>query len=1049
MKDVKISHEVQLMKVTSQGGLDPNPVFPQYNPLGIYPYQYWSDTHREVLTREFRFIYLENKYLKIGFNLELGGRMWMAFDKLANRHAINFASGVYSYNGGFAKSYTCGGMEVNYPLAHSPSTRLPREHSFRKNPDGSASVIISEYEQRWRTRWSVKYTLYPDRSYIEMTPRLYNCTAFETRYMYWANCGIPLNDTTEFIFPEKAGAMHGDENQTFSWPLWKQANQGFWKNTIEPLGLYMLDATEDYFGYYDHAAKFGLAHWADLADLPGKKYWSWGSNEHARVSMSQTHHPDNVVYGEIQSGRIVIQEHLDRVPPQTEQTWNEYWYPVRSIGRFHGAGQGAVIAINTSMKTNMFIGADHLDISIQGTGIYEKAKLLIVGKDLCDITRTISICPEKITTVKVKLTRKIQQQDVVDVLIISHDGKVLCRARRQQINQRDTWLEIPSVKTEHKITVETLFQKASALDRDWNNHDSREAYAKVLLEDPEHSLTLLELGKFDIHCGLYSEAIEKLAKAEKRNPDSFEIKYFFAMAHELSGDIDKAIHWYQLACRYDFESPSRARLACLNMKMGFAFEALKHLDRLCEKSPLLDKYRVMRSAILFETKNESSGRLELDEAYKISDTSPLVQFEHYFQAGHRGILEKLFEQTDFFEPPLLECAFDYIDFGLYHRAMKVIDSLKSHSQLALLVRAWLNFRLSNKAQAHKDIELACASDPVNMQAWRLEMLGILNWAIGLHPEKGRLHYHLGNLLMARWRTQEAFAEWKKAEKLGEKTVILQMNIAKWHINISKDQASAMRALKKAREFAQTDIHQLVIESDLLRSMGRYEDILKLLKKHPMQLSKSCRLGHDFAKALLEKKSYDMFDKFVASCNYSENWQMSSPIDILPERYLKEALQMFNSGKYQQAAELFAKMNDVPSNLCRYPRAQNGVGKDGIYVASLYYIGACHEKLGSRKIAEEFFEKVVAIETPVAWEPLYWYNAWKGRYYQALALQKLGRTAMANIIFDSLEKIAKNVEAFPIAARKEFLSLATKGMLSNDYLKVPDVASVHVDTIAEL
>lgn len=1048
MKDVKVSYRTHSMKVTSQGGLDPNPVFPQYNPLGIYPYQYWGDTHREVVPRKFRFIYLENKYLKIGFNLEIGGRPWFIFDKLANRHSINFASGVYSYNGGFARSYTCGGMEVNYPLAHSPSTRLQREHSIRKNADGSASVIISEYEQRWRTRWSVTYTLYPDRSYLEMTPRIYNRTAFETRYMYWANCGIPLNKNTEFIFPETAGAMHGNEKQTFSWPLWKQADQGFWKNTIEPLGLYMLDATEEFFGYYDHSAQFGVAHWADLADLPGKKYWSWGSNKCVQESMAQTHHPDGVVYGEIQSGRVVIQEHLDRISPQTEQTWSEYWYPVRSTGRFHGAGQGAVIAINTPGNQNDFIGTKLLEISIQGTGTYKNAKVSIVAENMCRLNRIVSICPEKVTNFCIKLPRKLQPADVVEVLLLSSDGKILCRAKRRQTNPRDTWLEIPSANALQEITAETLFQEAQALSRDWNNHDIREAYEKVLHKDPQHSQALLELGKFDIHCGMYANAIEKLIMADKRNPDSFETKYYLGLACELAGEIENAVHWYQLACRSDYEVPSRARLACMNMKMGFAHEALKHLDRICKKSPLLDKYRVMHSAVLHILKNKSASN-ELAVVLKFSSTDPLVQFEHYFQTGRNDILKKLFEQTDAAEPPLLECAFDYMDFGMYARAVAVIKTLKSPSPIAMLVKAWLNFKTSRHAQSRKHVQAACCADPSATFAWRLEVLEILKWAIGLHPKEARLHYHLGNLLMARWRTYEALREWEIADKLGETHFMLQMNIAKWHLNIASDPATALKAFKKAGKLCANNMHQLIAESSLLCAMGKYNEVLKLLRKHPAELEKSCKLGHDYAKALLELGRYATFDRFVASCDYSENWQMPSPLKLLNERYTKEALTLFDAERYQSAAKLFAAAIKIPDNLSRYPKCINGVGRNGEYAASLYYIGACYEKMGDCETAKDFFEKTAAIDTPTAWEPACWYDVWKGRYFQAVALEKLGRTATANIIFDALEKMAKNVDALPLTARKELLSLAAKGMLSRDYLKAHAGKLITIETLAEL
>ena len=76
---------------------------------------------------------------------------------------------------------------------------------------------------------------------------------------YWNNCGFFLNDSTQFIIPEEAGALHGMERKTFSWPTWRNLNLSFFRNNPEPIGLYMLDAREPFFGYYDHGEGFGLA----------------------------------------------------------------------------------------------------------------------------------------------------------------------------------------------------------------------------------------------------------------------------------------------------------------------------------------------------------------------------------------------------------------------------------------------------------------------------------------------------------------------------------------------------------------------------------------------------------------------------------------------------------------------------------------------------------------------------------------------------------------------------------------------------------------------
>ncbi len=321
MKQVRLTRRMIDMENHTQDPLNPHPVFPQWSPWSVYPYQFWGSMTKRIVRQKYQMVSIENEYLRLTVAPDIGGRIWDVYDKVNKRHLANFNSGVRTYNAGFGMNYTTGGIECNYPLAHSPTTSRKREVSTARYDDGSAAIIISELDLIWRTRWSMTCRLYPDRTYVEQHIRIYNRTPHDSRYMYWNNCGFILNDNRQFIFPESAGAMHGAEVKTFSYPTWRHRDLSFFKQVPTMLGLYMLDSDEPYFGYYDHDAQFGFVHYSDLADLPGKKYWTWGNVPDRMEVSRKTVHSRNEVFGEMQSGRIVIQEHQDRMPPETECEW--------------------------------------------------------------------------------------------------------------------------------------------------------------------------------------------------------------------------------------------------------------------------------------------------------------------------------------------------------------------------------------------------------------------------------------------------------------------------------------------------------------------------------------------------------------------------------------------------------------------------------------------------------------------------------------------------------------------------------------------------------
>ena len=1036
MNAVSIRKQHVTMDDYYQGPLNPHPVFPQWSVWSVYPHQFYGQMRKFIVKHKFYMPTIENEFLRVTVAPDIGGRIWDVYDKIGGRHVANWNTEVRTYQGGFGLNYTTGGIECNYPLAHSPTTSRQREVSTRQYPDGSASVIVSELDRIWRTRWAMECRLYPNRAYVEQRVRIYNRTPHESRYMYWNNCGWVLGDGGQFIFPESTGAMHGMEDETFSWPIWKHRDLSWFRENPDMLGLYMLNVDEPYLGYYDHDEDFGLVHYGDVADLPGRKTWTWGNVPDNMAHMRKTHHSRDEVYGEVQSGRLVIQEHRDRMPPESECQWYERWYPVRGIGGFNGAGPGAAMNLEVVPSGR---GQSRLRLKTMANAPYPGATATLTSEGAPPVEKILTLGPtdavESIFTVK----GSVGPDRKTKVTLRDRDGVILGVVRLPAARTRDSWREVADLTREIRpVGVEEIFREAEKKARDWGNHDLRPLYEKVIAQDEGFSPARRELGRWAIWQGLYDEAIEHLDIAIERDPDSFELRYLRGLALVHGGRLDEARAAFELANRYQWEAASLARLAELRMREGDWEHAGRHLDRLAGAFPRLTRLRGLRAACLRRLGRKKQAQAEIDEALAIDADDPFLQVEAMFiRAG--GVSDKrlppravksLIEQVREAEWPLLEAAFDYLAAGLDEEARAVLEIIPKPGPLALFVLARVHEKGGRSARARQVLATACKADPVTHCAWRLEMLPVLEWAREQLPKHPRPLLHLGNLLMARRRTEEAVALWRKAEQLGEKNYLLHASLGFHAKTVAGKPKAAAEHFRKAAGAEPADLYVKRERFTALRGLGKDDEAVRLLEGDPEALRLSPVLTHDLLNVYLERNDYAKFDRLCAEVSFPANWNLAGPCTLWHRRFFEEALVSFGEKDPKRA---LAILRDIPAAPARL-----GVPRDPWVeepVRRYYHMGRMCEKLGDMQEARRCWEKALGFDYNCYFEPGYWTHRWTHRYYQALSLQKLGRESQANTVFDGMELLAHSPE-LPVNARDAIMDLVERGRFVPDEEKDP-------------
>ena len=177
----------------------------------VYPYPVIEKIYDEKEDVTYRAVYLENKYLKVMILPELGGRIQRAYDKTNGYDFVYYNHVIKPALVGLLGPWISGGIEFNWPQHHRPTTFMEVDHMLLDNPDGSRSVLCNDVDQMYGTKGIVKFTLYPDKAYIEITGQLYNRTNMPQTFLWWANPAVPVNDNTQSIFPPDVHAVmdHG------------------------------------------------------------------------------------------------------------------------------------------------------------------------------------------------------------------------------------------------------------------------------------------------------------------------------------------------------------------------------------------------------------------------------------------------------------------------------------------------------------------------------------------------------------------------------------------------------------------------------------------------------------------------------------------------------------------------------------------------------------------------------------------------------------------------------------------------------------------------
>ena len=588
METVKIWEERIVIPTYEVGSPDKNPLFLekrvyQGSSGKIYPYPSIQEISREKTDHAWNAVWLENEYLRVMILPELGGRIQRAYDKTNDYDFVYYNHVIKPALVGLTGPWISGGIEFNWPQHHRPTTYSPVDYEICENADGSKSLLIHDVDQMYGTKEITRFTLYPDRAYIEIRGQLYNRTPLPQTFLWWANPAVSVNDNTQSIFPPDVHSVYDHGKRAVSrFPIatgeyYKHDySEGVdisrYKNIPVPTS-YMAEKSEyNFVGGYDYGKEAGLLHVADHHVSPGKKQWTWGCGDFGKAWDRNLTDEDGP-YIELMTGMYCDnQPDFSWLKPYEEKVFHQYFMPYKAVGQVKNASIYAVLGMETE--------EDGLHICVYGTKAYESADVVVTDDGREVYRESTKLSP-------VDIYRKVLPLEITDPckvkVAVFAEGRELVsyQPKDQGIPELAEPAKAPAAP-EEMLTNEELFLTAQHIEQ--YRHATwlpDSYYLEGLKRDPgdtrinnAYGLLLLRRGCFKQAEGYFRTAIRRLTgNGMFNNPYDSEAFYNLGLSLFYQERYDEAFDaFYKATWTNEQQEMSFYYLAAIATRRG-SYEA--------------------------------------------------------------------------------------------------------------------------------------------------------------------------------------------------------------------------------------------------------------------------------------------------------------------------------------------------------------------------------------------------------------------------------------------------------------------------------------------
>jgi len=690
----------------------------------IYPYPLNQSLTFNKVDKEHRMVYLENEFIKIDIFPEIGGRIWGALDKSNQYDFIYRQHVIKPALVGMLGAWLEGGIEWNFPHHHRPNAFMPVDYDMQKNPDGSATLWVGELELRDRMKFMLGISVYPGKSYCEVTFRPLNATPFANSFLYFANTSVHTNDNYQVLFPPSTlfGTYHA-KNQFLRWQVSHEIfnnndyTQGvdvsWWKNHPDWTSIFAFNYEDDFVGGYDHGKDAGTVIVSNHNIAPGKKFWTWSNGPRGKAWDKILTDTDGPALELMVGGYSDNQPDYSWLQPYESKYLKQYWYPVRGIGGVKNANIEA--AVNLEFHDN-----GKVKFGFNATSSRKNARVVLDIDGKIFFEQNIDIDPSRPFIKELSMPNNITETDVKVTLLTSNGEELI---RYQPVVKKD--LPFPEVtqvpKSPSEIgTIEELYQTGLRISQFRNATLTPYLYyEEALKRDSGDYRVNTALGLLYLRRGMFDKAEKLLQAAVNRitnnytKPRDGEAYYYLGVCQRSQGKDNEAyINLYQATWSYAFHSAAYFQLAQMDCSRDNYNLALEDLDRSITTNANNTKAHNLRSAILRKLANPSQALEESTEMMNYDRLDFGSRFENYLACNNLGkdqesakVLSELKTKLRGYTESYLELSLEYDNAGLLDEAIDVLSNpgltLDNNGNISPMIYYYLGYFWSKKGDTSK------------------------------------------------------------------------------------------------------------------------------------------------------------------------------------------------------------------------------------------------------------------------------------------------------------------------------------------------------------
>lgn len=303
-------------------GLTPaGPIPTAYDANGVYPYVSYVETSNRPVPVKYHFVVLENDHLKAAICPDLGGKVVSMIKKPSGKEVL-YQPDMVRYTRILPRFYfTAGGIEVSFPISHSPSQNEKLLYKIDKD-NNRTYVTCGERELRFGMQFAVEYSLGANDDFLTQRVVYHNPGTEAYPWMSWSNAALPSAPDTKYFFPKGKVLRHASAVDTIDWQTQGPKTE---TDIKEMTGYFWRTKDVNAFGAFTPSLGTGLYHIADDKIAPGVKLWSYGIGEDSAWAVLST--AKHQTYVEIQGGPLGDQSIKTELQPNETKWHVEYWFP--------------------------------------------------------------------------------------------------------------------------------------------------------------------------------------------------------------------------------------------------------------------------------------------------------------------------------------------------------------------------------------------------------------------------------------------------------------------------------------------------------------------------------------------------------------------------------------------------------------------------------------------------------------------------------------------------------------------------------------------------